>query len=166
MKNTNQFKDSEGNWLLNTRSYFDMYSHEFRSSSVEQKINNLAMLIDEGMDLPEIIMKYCDNHNSYIIDAVKPTLLCYLQLLRWGDPLHFTSSLLEDLSEVEIAMLLQDELSIRYSNSMVCFSNWDDSVFAQIIVLAENDNERIRGILTKADFTREFIYSNTDEKGF
>lgn len=49
---------------------------------------------------------------------------------------------------------------------MVCFSNWDDSVFAQIIVLAENDNERIRGILTKADFTREFIYSNTDEKGF
>lgn len=65
--------------MLNARAYFDMYSHEFKSLNVQEKLNNLGYLIAEGMELPEIIMRYCDNHSSHIVDAVKPTLLYYIQ---------------------------------------------------------------------------------------
>lgn len=81
--NINNFKDGEGNWsMLNARTYFDMYSHEFKTLDLQEKLNNLGFLIHEGMNLPEIIMQYCDNHSPHIVDAVKPTLVFYIQQMR------------------------------------------------------------------------------------
>ncbi len=161
MINIRNHKDSEGNWsMLNARAYFDMYSHEFKSLNVQEKLNNLGYLIAEGMELPEIIMRYCDNHSSHIVDAVKPTLLYYIQQMRWSEQSHFTDELFDYMTEVELAMLVQDEIKVRYAFSEVNCSSWDDSIANEIARRAGNDNSKLVEIVRSAEFSREYQNKN------
>lgn len=153
----NQYKDSEGNWsMVNARAYFDIYSHEFKSMELQEKLNNLGFLIAEGMELSDIIMQYCDNHSSHIVDAVKPTLLCYIQHMRWSEPCHCTDELYDDMSEVEMAILVEDEIKARHAFSEVNCSSWDESIIKEMSIRSENDKIKFVEILRNVEFSREY----------
>lgn len=157
----NQYKDSEGNWsMVNARAYFDIYSHEFKSIELQEKLNNLGFLISEGMELPDIIMQYCDNHSSRIVDAVKPTLLYYIQQMRWREPCHCTDELFDDMSEVEMAILVQDEIKARYAFSEVNCSCWDESIMKEMAIRSENDKTKFVELLRNVEFSREYQNRN------
>lgn len=161
----NNFKDSEGNWsMLNARTYFDIYSHEFKTLDLQEKLNNLGFLIHEGLDLPEIIMRYCDTHSPHIVEAVKPTLLFYIQQMRWSEPFHFTDEFLGDTTAVEMAMLVQDEIKARYAFGEVNCSNWDDSIVGEMTKRAGNDNLKFAEITRDAAFSKEYQNINTIKK--
>ena len=153
-------KDAQGNWsILNLRNYFDCYSNEFKSQSVELKLNNLGMLISGGFNLTEVVMAYCDSHSQYIVDAVKPTLLLYIQQIRWGEPTHFTDEHFDDLTEVELALLVEDEIKLRYLSSFneVECSRWDDSILNEMVKRANGSREKLTEILTTINFSKEYI---------
>lgn len=155
--NINNYKDCDGNWsILNARAYFDIYSHEFKSMELQEKLNNLGFLIAEGMELPDIIMQYCDNHSSHIVDAVKPTLLYYIQQMRWNDSLHWTDELFDDMSEVEIAILVQDEIKVRYAFSEVHCSSWDESILKEMAIRSANNKTKFVEILQNVEFSKEY----------
>lgn len=161
MINRNNYKDNEGNWsMLNARVYFDIYSHEFKSMKLQEKLNNLGFLIAEGMELPDIIMQYCDNHSSHIVDTVKSTLLYYIQQMRWSESPHCTDELFDDMTEVEIAMLVQDEIKVRYTFSEVNCSHWDDSIIKEMVIRSENDKIKFVEILRNIEFSREYQNRN------
>lgn len=160
--NISNYKDSDGNWLmLNARAYFDIYSYEFKSMELQEKLNNLGFLIAEGLELPEIIMEYCDSHSSHIVDAVKPTLLYYIQQMRWSKSLHFTDILFDDMSDVEMADLVQNEIKARYAYSKVNCSHWDESIIKEMILRSENDKTKFVEILRNVEFTREYQNKNS-----
>lgn len=155
----NNFKDCEGKWsIYKPKTYFDMYSHEFKSMDIREMLNNLGFLINEGMGFPEIIMNYCDIHSHHTIDAVKPTLLCYLQLMRWGEPTHFSDSFFDNMTEVEMSILTQDEIKLRYVIGEVYCSNWNRSIEKEMIKRAANNNTKLAEILQNSDFSKEFQY--------
>lgn len=159
--NINQYKDIEGNWtMLNTRAYFDIHSHEFKSMALQEKLNNLGFLISEGMELPDIIMQYCDNHSSHIVDAVKPALLYYIQQMRWSEPCHCTDELFDDMSEVEMSVLVQDEIKARYAFWKVNCSCWDESIMKEMAIRSENDKTKFVEILLNAEFSKEYQNRN------
>lgn len=159
--NINNYKDSEGNWsILNARAYFDMYSHEFKSMELQDKLNNLGFLIAEGIELPDIIMQYCDNHSSHIVDAVKPALLYYIQQMRWSESSHCTDELFDDMTEVEMAMLVEDEIKVRYTFSEVNCSRWDESIVKEMTTLSENNKTKLVEILRDVEFSREYQNKN------
>lgn len=160
----NYYTDEDGKlYLPNTRVYFDYGAHQFTSINCDTKLCNLGYLISKGLELPEIIMKYCDNHSDYIVDAVKPTLLYYIQMLRWGESIHSTDELMDDMTEVELAMLLQEEISLRYmrydysEEENICYSNWDDSILEEMVNKAKGDKNKLIEILTTTDFSAEFL---------
>ena len=151
------FKDLSGHWAIpSSRSYFDCFSSQFNTHDWCQKLDTLGFLIHEGMDLPEIIMGYCDCHSPIVVAAVKPTLEGYIQWMRWGDPQHVTTWFLDALTEVELAALLQDELRVRYQWDGVNCSHWDDTILDELVRRAESDHTKFAAWITSADLSREF----------
>ena len=140
--------------MLNARAYFDIYSHEFKSMALQEKLNNLGFLIAEGMEIPDII------NSSHIVDAVKPTLLYYIQQLRWSEPCHCTDELFDDMTEVEMAILVQDEIKARYAFSEVNCSCWDESIMKEMALRSENDKTKFVELLRNVKFSREYQNRN------
>lgn len=158
----NNFKDDESKWsMLNARTYFDMYSHEFKTLDLQEKLNSFGILIHEGMDLPEIVMQYCDNHSAHIVDSVKPTLLFYVQQMRWSESFHFTDEFFGDMTAVEMAVLVQDEIKVRYTFGEVNCSRWDDSIVSEMTKRTENDNLKFAEIIRSAAFSKEYQNKNS-----
>jgi hypothetical protein len=128
--------------------------------ALQEKLNNLGFLISEGMELPDIIMQYCDNHSSHIVDAVKPALLYYIQQMRWSEPCHCTDELFDDMSEVEMSVLVQDEIKARYAFWKVNCSCWDESIMKEMAIRSENDKTKFVEILLNAEFSKEYQNRN------
>lgn len=160
-QNISNFTDENGElYIPNTRVYFDGGSHEFSRLGVQEKLNNLGYLVSKGIDLPQIIMRYCDNHSEHIVEAVKSTLLYYIQQMRWSEQYHWTDELFDDMTEVELAILLEDELRLRYKFSEVICSRWDESIEKEMSKRAEGSHEKFLKILQGTDFSKEFLNTN------
>ena len=74
-KHLSNFKH-DGSWCIpNSRSYFDVYSHQFNKLSWNEKLENLAFLAFNGMDLIEIIRTYKESHSETTLKSLKDSLL-------------------------------------------------------------------------------------------
>ena len=160
-QNISKFTDENEEWYIpNTRGYFDGGAHQFSRIPMQEKLNNLGYLVSKGMDLPQIIMRYCDNHSEHIVDDLKPTLLYYIQQMRWSEEGHITDELFDDMTEVELAILLEDELKVRYQFSETVCSRWDESIENEMVKRANGNKEKFVEILQSADFSKEFLNIN------
>lgn len=164
----NKYQDSNGGFCLpSDKRFFDCMSHEFKKESIEQKALILSRLIHYGFDLQIWIMAYQDKRADYVLSTLSDTLLSYIQTLRWGEPIHQTSDFLyENMSQVELAMLLEEELKARYTiwesirEDELIFSQWDERMFNDICLLANGDKEKFTEILATANFSREHKNDN------
>ena len=153
----NQDEDG-GWWFKDSTKYLDCFAHEFMSLSVNEKLNRLGILINEGFSLPRFVKKYCKNHSPHIVEAVHPSLLLYVQKMRWGEMYHFTDICFDDVPVDVLAQLVEDEIKLRYvdySCEVVC-SRWDESISDVMVERAEGSREKFIGILCSTDFTKEF----------
>lgn len=158
-KDISNFKH-DGSWCIpNSRSYFDAFSHQFNKLSWNEKLENLAFLVFNGMDLIEIIRTYIESHSETTLKSLKDTLLSYIQILRWGEPTNWTSGILEESEILELTQTLQEELKLRYLNEMneLNFSFWGEDVEAELIKRAEKSREKIKQLLLSTDFSEEFL---------
>lgn len=159
-RNLSNFK-YDGSWCIpNSRSYFDAFSHQFNNElSWNEKLENLAFLVFNGMDLIEIISTYIESHSENTLKSLKDTLLSYIQILRWGEPTHWTSEILEKSEILELTQILQEELKLRYLNELkeLNFSFWGEDVEEELIKRAENSRDKIKHILLSTDFSEEFL---------
>ena len=125
--------------LINFRSYFDSYSDQFKGLSFEEKLRNLALMINHGLNLNEVLRVYMDVHSETTLASLKFTLLCYIQYLRWGECIHWTNEILEPASEFELAGLLQNELSLRYRKALdeLVLSAWEQDVDESLLEFSD-----------------------------
>lgn len=97
------------------RTYLDDVSHEFSYTSLKEKINTLAKLIDNGFDLNDIVKYYNQQYSlpgyKHIRDNLAFTLKEYISYLTTGRKIDWkTNSALEDASVKEIIKLLTELL--------------------------------------------------------
>ncbi|MBZ9652669.1 hypothetical protein [Psychroflexus montanilacus] len=97
------------------RTYLDDGSHEFSYTSLQEKINTLAKLVDKGFDLNDIVKYYNQQYSlpgyKHIRDNLALTLKEYISYLTTGNKLDWkTISALKDASEKEIIKLLKELL--------------------------------------------------------
>jgi hypothetical protein len=97
------------------RTYLDDASDEFKSTSIEEKINTLAQLVGTGFDLNHIVKqykhKYCLQGYKHIKDNLAFTLKGYISYLVKGSIIDLqTISALEGASDKEITKLLAELL--------------------------------------------------------
>lgn len=160
-QNINNFTDENGElYIPSTRVYFDSGAHEFSRLDLQEKLNNLGYLVLKGLNLPKIIMDYCDNHSEYIVDAVKLTIVYYIQQIRWSEPCHYSDVFSDDMTEVELALLLENELKVRYKFGEVVCTRWNESIEHEVIKRAEGSREKFIEILHNADFSKAFLNMN------
>lgn len=142
------------------RAYFDLYSHEFKSMKLQEKIDDLGILINAGMKLSKIIANYKKDRSPYKIRAIHPSLLMYIQQMRWGTKVHHTDIFFDDLSISKLTKLLQDEIKLRFNKDKVYCSNWQQSIEDEMIKRAENDKNKFLDILFTSKFSEEFYNIN------
>lgn len=150
----------EDKWFIpNPRSYFDAYSHQFNRLTWENKLENLAVLIYNGMDLPEIISNYIDSHSDNTLDSLKDRLIAYIQYIRWGECIHCTNMFFDDFSSIEIAETLQNELKLRYQSGIkeLIYSRWNEDIEVVLVKRAKKSRKKLKAILMNTDFSREFL---------
>ncbi len=75
-----------------------------------------------------------------------------------GGTVSFYRCFFEDMTEVELAMLLQKEIEVRYILSEVNCSNWDETIFDEMCKCAENDRDKLITILQSIEFSK--LYQN------
>lgn len=97
-------------YLPQPRVYLDSLADEFAISSYDEKLSNLAFLIGKGLQLTEVVMDYCDNHSEHIVSSLKPTLISYIQVLKYGEAITGMEEELVDFTEVELAMELENKI--------------------------------------------------------
>lgn len=65
------------------------------------------------------------------------------------------------MTAVEMAVLVQDEIKVRYTFGEVNSSRWDDSIVGKIAKRAENDNLKFAEIIRNASFSMEYQNRNS-----
>ena len=66
---------ADGNWNLPApRKYLDEFADEYKTTTIEEKINALGLFIHEGMNLAETVEKYMDCHSDFTVVSLKYTL--------------------------------------------------------------------------------------------
>ena len=150
----------EDEWFIpNPRSYFDGYSNQFNRHTIDVKLENLSVLIHNGLDLQKIISLYIDSHSESTLDSLKETLISYIQYLRWGEIIHWTDELFDEFSSLEIAETLQNELKLRYLSGVkeLRFSQWGENIDIELVHRANKSCERLKEILMGTEFSKEFL---------
>lgn len=159
-RHINNFRDEEGNWFLpNSRAYFDAYSDQYKHRKEEDKLETLAFLIANGMDLVKIVRLYENNHSDYIIASLNNTLLFHIQFLRWGEMIHWTNEIMEDVPSSALAQTLESELKLCYrgTNQELIYSRWNTNI-EEALLKRVQDKKELKEILLKTDFSKEFIH--------
>lgn len=102
-------------WIV-SKSYFDSYSHEFKSKTIEVKLLNLALYINDGGDLNYAINSYKSDRSEYTLSSLRNTLLYYIEYIRTGETTSILTLILEKyLSDYQLISLLSAELKKRLS---------------------------------------------------
>jgi len=97
-------------WIV-SKSYFDSYSHEFKSKTTEDKLRNLALYLNDGGDLHFAINSYKSDRSENTLSSLTNTILFYIEYIRTGETNDKLSMLLEKyLSEYQLISLLAAEL--------------------------------------------------------
>ncbi|GEM_PF-1655225 len=100
-------------WIV-SKSYFDSYSHEFKSKTTEDKLRNLALYLNDGGDLHFAINSYKSDRSENTLSSLTNTILFYIEYIRTGETNDKLSMLLEKyLSEYQLISLLAAELKAR-----------------------------------------------------
>lgn len=100
-------------WIIR-KTYFDCFSSEFKSKTLDYKLLNLALYLKDGGDLHYAINSYKSNRAEYILSSLIPTLLYYIDYIRTGKKQSILSVILKIyLSEYQLISLLSAELSAR-----------------------------------------------------
>ncbi|MFR9543378.1 MAG: DUF1643 domain-containing protein [Rikenellaceae bacterium] len=152
------YTDCEGNlYLPQPRLYFDCFAHEFSRIDSDAKLNTLGALISRGLSLTEEVQRYCDNRSPHILSSLNITLLSYIQMLRWGKTHHYTDEVFEDMTAIELANLLEEELKLRYSKLLdtVEKRQWNGSVLREIVMNRDTISAREQ---LKKPFNKEEIF--------
>lgn len=151
---------ADGNWSLPApRKYLDEFADEYKTTTIEEKINALGLFIHEGMNLAETVEKYMDCHSDFTVASLKYTLIAYIQKMRWNTTCNWTDMLMMQAGEIELAKLLQKELQLRYSNNGVVCSAWGEKEELEIIRRVNTDQEALKHMLMDIEFSKEKLLS-------
>mgnify|MGYP001117803187 FL=1 len=140
------------------RTYFDSGSYEYNSTPLEEKINTLARLVDNGFDLNDIVKYYNQQYSlpgyKHIRNNLALTLKEYISYLTTSNKMDWkTISALGDASDREIIKLLTELLKEfilnEYSATRLILSYIDFKYQNET-----NDYKKISGFLN-TDFDSE-----------
>jgi len=135
--------------LLNSREYFDEFASQFGGTPVEKKLVNMAFFIELGGSLHRLINEYKWSKSIYIREAVRETLIFYIDFLREGEGTREICLLQDEiyLSESQLITILTHELSNRFTSSSkeVKIGGYDAEKY--INVSASEEENMMRAIL-------------------
>ncbi len=117
MKEYLEFWDIDGNIRLPRpeRTYFDNLSEEYKSTTVEQKLLDIAYCIWHGLSLYDEVKTTLHEHSQLKEHSIKECLLCYIEYLRSGMMKNVSYIILaKKLTTKQASDLLCEELFLRY----------------------------------------------------
>lgn len=149
-----------GNWELPApRKYLDEFAEEYKTTAIEEKLNNLALFIQRGLNLTATVKNYIDCHSDFTVASLKYTLIAYIQKMRWNKTCNWTDMLMMEAGEIELAELLQKELQLRYSREGVICSAWGENEEMEIIRRVHTDQKALKQMLMGIEFSKEILLS-------
>lgn len=116
MKNLEHLEllESEQFQWIASRKYWDIYCHQFKEVSIDDKLIYLALYLKEGGDLDFAIKEYKVGREDYILSCLPNTLYYYIDYIRTGQPADIMSYILSlYLSELQLIKILSAELQAR-----------------------------------------------------
>lgn len=113
MKDKSKLENEHFEWVT-TRTYWDIYAHQFKGLSPEDKLVKLALYLKEGGDLHYALEEYKVGRADYILNCLNTTIYYYLDYIRTGKPADIMSYVFSlYLSEHQLIQILAAELKER-----------------------------------------------------
>lgn len=114
------FKREDGSiYLPRPKVYLDGFCYEYNSTSIESKLEVLAYLVDNGLDLVSEVKTYMEERSPVTLSSLKFTLVCYIQMLNGVEPEDFFYCSLNEMPEIRLAAMLQEELTAHRDDFII-----------------------------------------------
>ena len=128
--------------FLKRKEYWDDLCHEWNSTTIEQKLVNLAGFVQMGGNLSEVISEYADNHDSMYRERIQYCVVKYiLRLMTAGrSSVNDNSPFVRRIKRLEkdaMVNLLTDQLKVSVKKGICMDRDWKVSESWEIIY----DNE-------------------------